>query len=207
MIEQMSSMMKGHVTIKDADTGEVIVDKDNAVHYGNMSTTVARALAGTSTAFISYMAFGNGGATIDAAGSITYGAAASENGLHSTTYLHRLTNEATPDVTDPMVTVPGDSGDDADSPYETIRVVMVLDTVPTDADVNDLSSPLVGDYVFNELALYSGTTEENLTVDNLGTTDDALMLTHVIFHPVLKSQNRTLEITYTLRIQMGEGEA
>jgi hypothetical protein len=29
------------------------------------------------------------------------------------------------------------------------------------------------------------------------------MLTHVIFHPVQKSANRSLEIIYTLRIQMG----
>ena len=33
---------------------------------------------------------------------------------------------------------------------------------------------------------------------------DKILITHVIFHPVQKSLNRTLEITYTLRIQMGD---
>ncbi len=29
MIEHLSSFIKGHITIKDADTGEILVDKDN----------------------------------------------------------------------------------------------------------------------------------------------------------------------------------
>ncbi len=75
--------------------------------------------------------------------------------------------------------------------------------------------------VFNEIGLFSGsdnlfpgnytTTVEQLnnfivTDFNSSTspgTESKLMLTHVIFHPVQKSANRSLQIIYTLRIQMG----
>jgi hypothetical protein len=75
--------------------------------------------------------------------------------------------------------------------------------------------------VFNEIGLFSGT--DNLfvggftqtTVDvnnfinqgvnfsNIAGSKSKLMLTHVVFHPIQKSANRSLEIIYTLRIQMG----
>lgn len=75
--------------------------------------------------------------------------------------------------------------------------------------------------VFNEIGLFSGSdnlfagnfTSSISDVDNFITqtpnfsnvagTKSKLMLTHVIFHPVQKSANRSLEIIYTLRIQMG----
>lgn len=75
--------------------------------------------------------------------------------------------------------------------------------------------------VFNEIGLFSGSddlfvggfTSTIADVDafilqspNFSNTPGAkskLMLTHVIFHPIQKSANRSLEIIYTLRIQMG----
>lgn len=75
--------------------------------------------------------------------------------------------------------------------------------------------------VFNEIGLFAGSdnlfaggfTQDIADVDNFiiqtpnfSNTPGAkskLMLTHVIFHPVQKSANRSLEIIYTLRIQMG----
>ena len=75
--------------------------------------------------------------------------------------------------------------------------------------------------VFNEIGLFAGS--NNLFVGNFTSTvtdvnnfiaqtpnfsntagtQSKLMLTHVIFHPIQKSANRSLEIVYTLRIQMG----
>lgn len=75
--------------------------------------------------------------------------------------------------------------------------------------------------VFNEIGLFAGTNnlfpgEVTQTVaevesfvaqtpnfSNTVSSKSKLMLTHVIFHPVQKSANRSLEIIYTLRIQMG----
>ena len=75
--------------------------------------------------------------------------------------------------------------------------------------------------VFNEIGLFSGsdnlfaggftqsTTEvadfitQGPNYNNSPGSKSKLMLTHVIFHPIQKSANRSLEIIYTLRIQMG----
>ena len=75
--------------------------------------------------------------------------------------------------------------------------------------------------VFNEIGLFAGsnnlfvgdytqtTTEVNNFINqtpnfsNVAGSKSKLMLTHVIFHPIQKSANRSLEIIYTLRIQMG----
>lgn len=75
--------------------------------------------------------------------------------------------------------------------------------------------------VFNEIGLYAGsdnlfvggftqtTTDVSNFVNQLDTfpatvgSKSKLMLTHVIFHPIQKAANRSLEIIYTLRIQMG----
>jgi hypothetical protein len=83
------------------------------------------------------------------------------------------------------------------------------------------SGPFVpGTLVFNEIGLFSGS--NNLFTGGFtSTTADVanfigqgpvytplgspskLMLTHVVFHPIQKAANRSLEIVYTLRIQMG----
>lgn len=75
--------------------------------------------------------------------------------------------------------------------------------------------------VFNEIGLFAGSdnlftggfTQDITSVDNfvaqgpnfsgIAGSKSKLMLTHVIFHPIQKSANRSLEIIYTLRIQMG----
>lgn len=75
--------------------------------------------------------------------------------------------------------------------------------------------------VFNEIGLFAGSnnlftggyTSTITDVDNFinttpnyantAGTKSKLMLTHVVFHPVQKAANRSLEIIYTLRIQMG----
>ena len=65
-------MMEGHIKIWDPESGEVIVDKRNAIHYENMSQALANSLANKSTGFVHEMAFGNGGTSVDPTGIITY---------------------------------------------------------------------------------------------------------------------------------------
>ena len=41
----LPTFIKGHVTISDAMTGEILIDKDNQIHYENMSEALATAIA------------------------------------------------------------------------------------------------------------------------------------------------------------------
>jgi hypothetical protein len=69
--EKLGFDVKGHFKITD-DLGNVLLDKKNAVHPQNMARAISRALANESNFFISRVAFGNGGTTVDAAFQITY---------------------------------------------------------------------------------------------------------------------------------------
>lgn len=63
--------VNGHVSITD-DLGNVLLDKDNAVHPQNVARVIARSLSNESNYFVHRIAFGNGGTTVDAAFTITY---------------------------------------------------------------------------------------------------------------------------------------
>ena len=54
--------MEGHVLITDKKTGEVLVDKKNAIHFGNMAYVIASALSHhtLNDSGIYHMGFGNG---------------------------------------------------------------------------------------------------------------------------------------------------
>lgn len=223
MIETLSSMIKGHVTIKDADTGEILVDKDNAVHFGNISTEIAQALVGDNESFITYMVFGNGGVIIDESGNIIYRKPNTSlvkeptAQLYSSTLVTELTNsnnEETVPGAETLASVPGGNTKN----FEDIVVSVTLpagypDTqaVADNASNSNNQSLEEGSsyFVFNELSLYTGVSGlgdafNDANVQNFLSDTTTRLITHVIFHPVQKSQNRTLAITYTLRIQMGE---
>ena len=89
-------MMQGHIKIWDPETGEVIVDKRNAIHYENMSTALANSLANKSTGFIHEIAFGNGGTTVDTTGVITYltpNSTGTNATLYNQTYYNKVSNK------------------------------------------------------------------------------------------------------------------
>ena len=64
--------IQGHIKIHDPESGKVYVNKRNAIHYENMSLALAQSIANEGKGFISSMAFGNGGTSIDPTGIITY---------------------------------------------------------------------------------------------------------------------------------------
>ena len=70
--DQSGVMIQGHIKIWDPESGEIIVDKRNAIHYENMSIALANSLANKSTGFIHELALGNGGTSVDTTGVITY---------------------------------------------------------------------------------------------------------------------------------------
>ena len=181
--------MSGHILIRDAETKEEIVNKRNAIHYGNMANMIAKALTNSADSYIHYMAFGNGATSVDAAGKVIYKAPrvseAYENSatLYSRTFQKVISNNTT---TDKIEIIPGTS-------YTDLKITCTLGyNEPAAQDTFDTSTTNEGLYIFDELGLLSYATDPN----------DSTMLTHVIFHPVQKSANRTIEIIYTVRVQL-----
>ena len=181
--------MSGHILIREAETKEEIVNKRNAIHYGNMANMIAKALTNSADSYIHYMAFGNGATSVDAAGKVIYKAPrvseAYENSatLYSRTFQKVISNNTT---TDKIEIIPGTS-------YTDLKITCTLGyNEPSAQDTFDTSTTNDGLYVFDELALLSYATDPT----------NSTMLTHVIFHPVQKSANRTIEIIYTVRVQL-----
>lgn len=222
MIDNFKFDIKGHLKIKDLNTGDMIVDKPNAIHYGNISTKLAEAFIGKPSSFITYMAFGNGGVTIDGTGIISYKTPNVDSTkvptaqLYNTTFIYEITNYNSDGQTD--LNRETNVGNGIGS-FEDIEIRLVLDKDIPDTQmlidqgnvVNDESEFANTEYVFNEIALYTGLKNKGNIIEqeqiqdfvNSSSDDDPTMITHVVFHPVQKSANRSLEITYILRIQMG----
>ena len=85
------------------------------------------------------------------------------------------------------------NGNVVDINVASIRVfTSMYNNQPAGQDDFDSSTTNEGTYVFDELGLLSYATDPA----------DSKLLTHVIFHPVQKSANRTIEIIYTVRVQL-----
>jgi len=184
----ITPIIKGHITIKDPITGEIFVDKDNAIHYENISVALANSLSNKGTGFINKMAFGNGGTAVDTTGIVTYlptNTTGDGSSLYSQTYSKVIDNLSLSNL-DPdknFIEVRHVSG----LIYTDIFVSCTLDySEPAGQQAFDNSATLEGTYVFDEMGLL---------------TEDNTLLTHVIFHPVQKSLNRLIQLDYTLRIQ------
>ena len=91
--EDNGVLLQGHIKIFDPTNGEVIVDKRNAIHYENMSISLAESLGNAGEGFIYQMGFGNGGTSIDPTGIITYltpNSTGTNASLYNQTYILRL---------------------------------------------------------------------------------------------------------------------
>lgn len=84
------------VLIRYADTGEVLLDKSNAIHGQNMARAIARGLAREPNNFIKRIAFGNGGTFTDAAGFVVY------NPTNVDSWDSRLYNETYSEIVDEL---------------------------------------------------------------------------------------------------------
>ena len=185
--------VKGHLRIFDPNNGEVFIDKDNAIHYENMSIALAQTLSNRSVGYIYAMAFGNGGSAVDPTGVITYlppNTTGQNADLYNQTYLKVVDDNsaANTDPTRNKLTVLHTSG----QVYTDVLVTCLLDYgEPPTQQAFDNSTNFNGEYVFDELGLKAWE----------GSSDELMLLTHVIFHPVQKSLNRQIQIDYTVRIQ------
>lgn len=193
----LSYKVEGFLKIYDPNSGEIFVDKHNAINYENMSEAIADTLSSRGYGEIYQMAFGNGGASVDETGVITYlppNTTGQNAALYNQTYAKIVddTSVFNLDPTRNKMTVFHTTG----KTYTDILVQCLLDYgEPAGQDAFDNSTQTDSSYIFDELGLLA-----NYGTDNNGNVITRL-LTHVIFHPVQKSLNRQIQIDYTVRIQ------
>lgn len=185
--------VEGFLKIYDPNSHEIFVDKRNAIHYENMSIALAQSIADTNIGYIYAMAFGNGGSAVDPTGVITYlppNVTGENADLYNQTYI-KVVDQNSAANTDPSrnkLTVLHTPG----TVYTDVLVSCLLDYgEPAGQQAFDNSTNFNGEYVFDELGLKSWE----------GSSNDLMLITHVIFHPVQKSLNRQIQIDYTVRIQ------
>lgn len=189
--------IEGFLKVYDPNSNEVFYDGHNAIHYENISIAIADALSNRSVGTIFKMAFGNGGASVDETGVITYlppNTTGQNANLYNQTYSKIVddTNNNNTNPTRNKMTVNHTSG----KVYTDIIVECLLDySEPPNQMAFDNSTQLNSPYIFDEIGLIA-----NYGTDNLG-NELTKLLTHVIFHPVQKSLNRQIQIDYTIRIQ------
>jgi hypothetical protein len=194
--DTQGTLIQGHIKISDPKSGEVLIDKRNAIHYENMSISLAESLSNAGEGFIYQMAFGNGGTSIDPTGIITYltpNSTGTNASLYNQTYT-KVVDDRSVNNLDPTrnkIETRHVSGTN----YTDILVTCLLDYgEPSGQDAIDNASSTENLYVFDELGLVG--------YDPTGT---GRLLTHVIFHPVQKSLNRLIQIDYTVRVQSLSG--
>ena len=183
---------EGHIKIWYPETGEIAIDKRNAIHYENMSVAMVQSLSNQGQGTVYEMVFGTGGTIVDPTGLITYltpNTVGINTSLYNQTYTKIVDQNAAAN-SDPVrnkMEVRHISG----ATYSDILISCLLDYgEPIDQEAFDNSADLSGNFVFDELGLKS-----------YNPSGEGKLLTHVIFHPVQKSLNRLLQIDYTIRVQ------
>jgi hypothetical protein len=208
MIDLANINVDGFVKIWDPITEEIFVEKHNAINPEVISYVFARMLQANTSQYITEMHFGNGGIVVDTTSNITYkdvelnletGFGAS---LFNPTYfkvVDTADTENNDDITRNKVDLVHVNG----LHYTDLVVTCTLDSdQPKAADIGNLvqqtqmsydNGNLTGNFVFNELGL------KLKGADGINT---GYLMSHIVFHPVQKSANRTIQVVYTLRIRL-----
>jgi len=189
-------LLQGHIKIHDPNSGEVLIDKRNAIHYENMSISLAESIGNGGTGWIYEMSFGNGGTSVDPTGIITYltpNSTGTNASLYNETY-SKVIDDRSVNNLDPIrnkIETRHVSGTN----YTDIVITCLLDYgEPSGQDAFDNATDENSSYIFDELGLRA-----------YSSTGTGRLLTHVIFHPVQKSLNRLIQIDYTVRVQSLSG--
>jgi hypothetical protein len=189
MNEHLKIKIQGHVNIRDAVTGALILAKSNAVHPQNMALAIARSLAKDANGSIFKMSFGNGGTFFNSSQQIIY---RSPNTIGSLSDLYNPTHEVQVDEQDSLTPVTNSVTSAASpNPAITSMVTIVAELGPGEpigqAVADNLTTNPESLFVFDEIGLK---------------TQDNLLLSHLIFSPIEKTANRAFVITYTLTISV-----
>lgn len=194
MKDALALKVEGHVLIRDGISKEVLVDRKNAIHFENMSEAMAQSLANRAQGYIHEMVFGSGASSVSGIGGVTYfppNISGPDSRLYRQTY-RKVVNDQSPFNLDRernfirVQHVPG-------TVFSDVIVTCYLDyNEPSDQDIFDDSPDMEQAYIFDEIGLRS--------FDPVA--GSGKLLTHVIFHPVQKALNRTIEVVYTLRVYL-----
>lgn len=197
MQEKIGFDINGFIKIVDIDSNEIILDKKNKIHYENISEAIANTLAGKGKGQLFKMVFGNGGSSVDASGTITYlppNVVGQNSTLYAQTY-EKVINDLSALNLDnaqnrmSISHIPGKL-------YTDIVIECTLDYgEPADQMAFDNGINLNTPYTFDEMGLVVNFGQ------NSNGDDISRMVSHAVFHPVLKSLNKRFKIYYTIRIQ------
>lgn len=207
VLVQDGRVLKDGVLINDENTGKVRLDKFNAVHNQNMAAIIARGLSNTDAAAVGThqiygLALGNGGSSVDSMNQITYlppNVVGQNARLYNQTYFEVVDEQQADTPAANSVTYQQSSTDNT-------SIVIITATIaagePFGQDITDTPPDpnFNSQYSFDELGLLSYGSDGEFTYTE--TPEDALLLTHIIFSPILKTANRELVITYTLTISV-----
>lgn len=176
----------------DPDNIELLVKK-NAIHDGNMVYHIAKSMIGqdsTNSSAFGWFAFGDGGSEIANTGRITYRPTNTTKArneladLYNRVYQKKIDGEGFDMVVSPVV---------HPTAISDIKIDLILNKgEPFGQLPMDNTEQFSDRFVFDEIALFANAADIN----------DAYMLTHVVFHPIQKSLNRSFHIKYTIRFEI-----
>lgn len=188
MILETNIEMTGHVHIED-DLGNVLMDEKNAVHPQNMATIIGRGLAHSADYWVHKIYLGNGGASVGSNSAVTYlppNISPASIGLYNKTYEEIVDEDVGHDGNGGSANAVLNASGTGVETVVTITADLAADQ-PASQSTTDQAASSEDDFAFDELGLVS---------------PDGLLLSHIIFSPILKSANRSLSITYTLTINV-----
>jgi hypothetical protein len=188
IVSGIDAHMIGKVCIHDADTGEIVLERCNAIHPQNMALSIARSLSRNTNGYVFKMSFGNGGTFLNSSNRIifrspnTLGAA----DLYNPTYevIVDATTDGSP-VTNSVV--PSQSPSPSITSVVTITCILGANEPAGQGVTSNSTTNPKSTFFFDEIGLK---------------TFDGLLLTHLVFTPIEKTANRVFLITYTLTVSV-----
>lgn len=184
----------GHIKISNPVTGEVYVDKDNAINKEAMSYAIALCLSGDTTGHFYELDLGNGGATVNGTGAITY-FGPNVTGLNAQLYNQTFSKIIDQRFYSSSATSPNNenASHTAGTTFSDIQINCLLDyNEPAGQSAFDNGTNINSTYTFNEMGLRTFNS----------TSGGGYLVTHVIFSPVQKALNVQIQILYTIRISL-----
>lgn len=187
-LDLAKSKISGHLRIYEEETGNVLLDKHNAIHPENFSLALANSLS-NNNGYIEKMCFGNGGVRVNSSNEYLY---SSPQTIGRTASLYNETYSKVVDQNSSenskknrnYMTVSHVTG----NVYSDILVHCTLEmNEPESQNVLNNNNKIISEYTFSEVGL------KNHKGD---------LITHICFYPIQKNSNLTLIFDYLVRIMM-----